>query len=129
MRHALHTFSFLALIFCSGCSTSKSVVKVPKPTYNITYKLIANADFTHLDASYLDKTNVGIHQKDIGGKQIEIPIGLVAEGFVASISSTGYGAKDSLASIELQIYSNGALVSKGMAHGINPSLAVSYLVE
>lgn len=129
MRRTLHTYSFLTLLIFCGCGTSKIVSQTPKPTYNITYKLITNTDFTHLDASYLDKSSVGVRKKDIVQRQVDVPIGLVRKGFVASISSTGYGAKDSLASIELQIFKNDSLVVSDIALGRNPSLAVSYVVE
>ncbi len=129
MRHTIHTFFLLVVIMGAGCSTSRSVAQTPKPTYNITYKLITNAHFQHLDASYLNRTHVGVIKKDIQQQQMDMPIGAVASGFVASISSTGYGAKDSLASIELQIFKNGELVAQEKTFGLNPSIAVSYLVE
>jgi len=102
---------------------------VPISTYNITYKVINNSSFKHLDASYLDNYKKGVRIKDIVQPQVEVPIGLVTDGFIASISCTGYGAKDSLASIELQIFQNGDMVVSNVVYGLNPSLAVSYVVE
>lgn len=113
----------------AGCNTPKSVAQTPKPTYNITYRLITNAHFQHLDACYLNRTNVGVIKKDILQQQVDMPIGVVVSGFVASISTTGYGAKDSLAMIELQIFKNGELVAQEKTYGLNPSIAVSYVVE
>ena len=129
MKRTLRTISFLSVFFYYGCSAQKNISQTPIPTYSITYKLITNAEYEHLDASYLDRTNKGILKKDIKQKQVVIPIGVVSKGYVASISSTGFGAKDSLATIELQIFRDDSLVVDKVVMGANPSLAVSYAVE
>jgi len=129
MRRILPFFFFPALFSFYSCGTSKAIVKTTKPTYTLTYKLIANSAFKHLDASYLDESGHAIRRKDILEDSVEISLGPVFEGFVASISSTGYGATDSLAKIELQIFSNNVLVEHRFAVGPNPSLAINYVVE
>lgn len=114
-----------------GCGSSKPVkiISKPKPSKAISYKLISTFSFEHLDVSYLTANNAGKRQKNIKQNPLEIPIGFVHSGFIASISSTGYGANDSLAKIELQIFENGVLVASRQISGANPSLAISYIVD
>ncbi|HHB80043.1 MAG TPA: hypothetical protein ENK85_12490 [Saprospiraceae bacterium] len=129
MKYFQLLFFMLVGFFCFSCGTAKPIQKAPEQPHQIAYKLITNSVFDHLDVSYLDRFEKGVTKKDLIQKVMDIPIGLVSAGYIASISSTGYGAKDSTATLELQIIENGKVVAHQVAMGKSPSVAVSYVVE
>lgn len=120
------TFLFFTVVLGS-CTTTKSIPQTPAG--EISYKIIAQSTYQHLDAAYVGVHNEVIRLAQIEKKEITIPLGKVHHGFISSISCTGYGARNENGSIELQILHNGLVVEQQTVEGKNPSLAISYRIE
>ncbi|GEM_PF-4260374 len=127
---------FLLVISLFGaCGVSKPTAQ-SVPAGKLTYELVAKPVFKKFHAVYLDARKQAHTVNEASEKAVQYDIGAVPDGFVASMSATGYEAADSSAYIIISILMHGmnadtgmTLVARDTAIGPNPSLTVSYVVS